>query len=218
MTDPPAAPWPAEPLSPLAERVDRALAVRGYDLPATVAAVDEATPGPGGLFDPRTDPDELRTGLDRLDGADAAASAAESSPLSSAVLYTDGASRGNPGPAGAGAVIVGPDGAERARLGRPVGSNAGNNRAEYAALLLGLDGLARRFDPAAVEIRIDSMTVVRDVWRGHDAPDHRAYAREIEPRLAALPVGEPTHLADHEPNPADALATVGADVAALGPG
>jgi ribonuclease HI len=217
VTDRADAPWPAESLSPLAERIDRALAARGYDLPATVAAVDDATPGPGGLFDPRTDPADLRTGIERVLDDGPVAPAEEPTPLSSAVLYTDGSSRGNPGPAGAGAVIVGPDGAERARLGRPVGSNAGNNRAEYAALLLGLDGLARRFDPAAVEVRIDSMTVVRDVWRGHDAADHRAYAREIEPRLAALPVGEPTHLADHEPNPADALATVGADVAALGP-
>jgi len=50
------------------------------------------------------------------------------------VLYVDGSSRGNPGPAGAGAVIMDADEEPLARLGRPVGARTGNNTAEYVAL------------------------------------------------------------------------------------
>lgn len=81
------------------------------------------------------------------------------------VLYVDGSSRGNPGPAGAGAVL-GTDDTELARLGRPVGSQAGNNVAEYAALQLGLDAAITRFDATGLEVRIDSRTVIDDVWGG----------------------------------------------------
>ncbi len=52
-------------------------------------------------------------------------------------LYTDGAARGNPGPAGAGAVIVNPDGHIVAKLGKFLGEST-NNVAEYMGLILGL--------------------------------------------------------------------------------
>ena len=52
-------------------------------------------------------------------------------------IYTDGAARGNPGPGGAGVVIVFPDGRRR-RLSRPLGHTT-NNRAELLAVRLALD-------------------------------------------------------------------------------
>ena len=52
-------------------------------------------------------------------------------------LYTDGAARGNPGPAGAGAVIVSPDGHIVAKVGKFLGEST-NNVAEYMGLILGL--------------------------------------------------------------------------------
>jgi ribonuclease HI len=63
------------------------------------------------------------------------------------------------------------------------------------------------------------MTVIDDIWRGNDATAApRAYGAAIEETLSTVPTHEWTHLADSDPNPADALATVGADIAALGPG
>nr|WP_241658455.1 hypothetical protein [Halorubrum sp. BOL3-1] len=104
------------------------------------------------------------------------------------------------------------------RLGRPVGARLENNTAEYAALDLGLEALAARCEPAAVEVRIDSRTVIDGVWGDADGLAAAApYRLAIRDRVAALPACEWTHLADSDPNPADARATVGGDIAALGP-
>jgi ribonuclease HI len=223
-------PLPSETLSPLAELVDRALAHHGYDLAAATVAVDAAVPGFGGLFDPNTSADELRTAAEAVLAAPAEVPEPPACRGERVVLYVDGSSRGNPGAAGAGAVLVDgaltlpgevaidPDFETLAELGRPVGSNTGNNVAEYCALHLGLDGLARHYRGVPVEVRTDSMTVVRSVWDDEPAhPGCDGYADAIGDLLADIPAHEWTHLADHDPNPADALATVGADVAALGP-
>lgn len=44
------------------------------------------------------------------------------------------------------------------------------------------------------------------------------YRPAILDHLSVLSECEWTHLSDHEPNPADARAAIGADIAALGPG
>ena len=214
---------PRESLSPLAARVDRALALYGYELEPAIEAIDAAVPGIGGLFEPTTADDDLRAALDDViaTGPPESSPSARKPPSTESpadlVLYVDGSSRGNPGPAGAGAVILA-DGSPLLQLGRPVGSNAGNNVAEYAALQLGLDAVVTRFDPARLEVRIDSMTVVGDVWRGESSTDaYATYSDAIGGLLAVVPDHEWTHLVDSDPNPADARATVGADIAALGP-
>ncbi len=80
------------------------------------------------------------------------------------VLRTDGAARGNPGPAGAGVVIEDADGTVLRELYRYLGSRT-NNQAEYEALLLGLRSLLD--DPprpaAAVTACLDSELVVRQL-------------------------------------------------------
>ena len=53
-------------------------------------------------------------------------------------LYTDGASRGNPGQAGLGVVIYAEDGQKIAELCEYLGSTT-NNIAEYKALIRGLE-------------------------------------------------------------------------------
>jgi ribonuclease HI len=53
-------------------------------------------------------------------------------------LFCDGASRGNPGPSGAGAILQDPCGHLQGRAARYLG-RATNNVAEYQALLLGLE-------------------------------------------------------------------------------
>ncbi len=207
----------SETLSPLAARVDEALALYGYEVKPTVAAIDAAVPGYGGLFDPQTTDDERRAALDEVLANEPPRTDPTATTASNLVLYVDGSSRGNPGPAGAGAVLLAEE-ATLARLGRPVGSHAGNNVAEYAALQLALDAAVRRFDADALEVRIDSRTVIDDVW-GDDgnATPAAQYRTAIDAHLSALDTHGWTHLADHEPNPADARATVGADIAALGP-
>jgi ribonuclease HI len=76
-------------------------------------------------------------------------------------LYVDGASRGNPGPAGAGAVLFGPQGEKRAEESRYLGETT-NNVAEYQALLLGLE-LARNQGVKRLHIFADSQLVVNQL-------------------------------------------------------
>jgi len=210
---------PSEHLSPLAEDISRVLADHGYEVDRTIEAIDDAVPGIGGLFDPNTDQATLRSTLADLPDADPGD---EERTLTDgeAILYVDGSSRGNPGPAGAGAVIQTGDGETLVELGTPVGSRTDNNTAEYVALYLGVTQLLARFDPETVEVRIDSMTVIRSVWQEQADPGEafREYRAAVVEVLGDVPEHDWTHLADSDPNPADALATVGADIAAIGPG
>jgi ribonuclease HI len=77
--------------------------------------------------------------------------------------YFDGASRGNPGDAGAGACIVGEGGAVVWEYAEYLGKKT-NNEAEYTALIRLLEE-ARRMDAGAIEIRGDSKLVVCQVNR-----------------------------------------------------
>ncbi|MFB6140775.1 MAG: ribonuclease HI family protein [Halosimplex sp.] len=217
---------PAERLSPLAALVDDVLAGVGYEVATAIDVIDDAVPGYGGLFDPETTSAELRRALEGLQASDLTRPPAPEPAGDAFVLYVDGSSRGNPGPAGAGAVVLnaGEDLEARdeslARLGRPVGSRASNNTAEYVALRLGLSELLSRYEPRSLEVRIDSMTAIRDVWHGEDPtePGVERYSEAIAAALSNIPDHRYTHLADSDPNPADSLATVGTDIAALGPG
>ncbi|GAA0255684.1 ribonuclease HI family protein [Haladaptatus pallidirubidus] len=211
---------PAEHLSPLATLVDEVLAGVGYEVAAATDAIDDAVPGYGGLFDPATTPDELRRALESLLASGLTRPPVSEPKSDTFVLYVDGSSRGNPGPAGAGAVIMDAAKDQLVRLGRPVGSRTGNNTAEYVALQLGLSELFARYEPRRLEVRIDSMTVIRDVWGGDDPtePGVETYSEAVTAALSSISEHQYTHLADSDPNPADALATVGADIAAFGPG
>lgn len=213
-------PLPAEHLTPLATLVDEVLARVGYEIAVAIDAIDDAVPGYGGLFDPGTSSAELRCALERLLASGLSQPPVPKPTGDTFVLYVDGSSRGNPGPAGAGAVIMDAEETQLARLGRPVGSRTGNNTAEYVALQLGLSELVARYEPRSLEVRIDSMTVIRDVWGGEDPTESgvETYSEAVAAALSRVPEHRYTHLADSDPNPADALATVGADIAAFGPG
>ena len=83
-------------------------------------------------------------------------------------VYCDGASRGNPGPAAVGWVLVSGDGIV-AEGGRRIGT-ATNNRAEYEALVTALERASEYgFDEA--EVRSDSQLVVRQVTGAWDTND-----------------------------------------------
>jgi ribonuclease HI len=76
-------------------------------------------------------------------------------------LYSDGAARGNPGPSGAGAVLVNTSGQVVARLGKFLGRQT-NNYAEYMGLLLGLRR-AREMGAREIEIFADSELLIRQL-------------------------------------------------------
>jgi ribonuclease HI len=122
------------------------------------------------------------------------------------VLRTDGASRGNPGPAAAGIVIEHLDGTVLAQLGQYLGEMP-NNQAEYRALILGLQLVTAR-QPAAVNIYMDSELVVRQmtgVYRVRDATLQQLY-REAMALVKALPHVTFTHVRRAQNALADRLA------------
>ncbi|MBI3180922.1 MAG: ribonuclease HI family protein [Myxococcales bacterium] len=82
-------------------------------------------------------------------------------PLARLRVYSDGAARGNPGPAGAGAVLVEPSGQVVDRLGKYLGVQT-NNYAEYMGLLLGLRR-ARELGVREVEVFADSELMIRQL-------------------------------------------------------
>ncbi len=78
-----------------------------------------------------------------------------------AVLYIDGASRGNPGMAGAGVWMTNGSGKKRLEISRSLGHKT-NNEAEYWALLLGLRE-AKRLGVRSVQVFTDSELIERQV-------------------------------------------------------
>ncbi len=77
-----------------------------------------------------------------------------------AVLYTDGGARGNPGPAGTGAVLELESGG-RDEFSQYLGT-ATNNQAEYAALISGLQ-LAHTREVDDLECYLDSELLVKQM-------------------------------------------------------
>ncbi|RJP55357.1 MAG: reverse transcriptase-like protein [Deltaproteobacteria bacterium] len=84
-----------------------------------------------------------------------------SSNLRDFFVYTDGASRGNPGEAGAGAVILDKEGNVISEFKKYLGKNT-NNVAEYRALILGLTE-ALKLKGTRVHIFSDSELMVRQL-------------------------------------------------------
>jgi ribonuclease HI len=77
------------------------------------------------------------------------------------IAYADGASRGNPGPAAIGAVLLDEEGRELHRSARRLG-RATNNQAEYRAAIAALEA-ALGLGASGVELRVDSELLVRQL-------------------------------------------------------
>lgn len=79
------------------------------------------------------------------------------------IIYTDGGARNNPGPAGAGAVII-EGGATVAEIKKFLGEKQTNNWAEYEAVFLALTEAKRLgFAGRPVESRLDSKLVAEQL-------------------------------------------------------
>ena len=134
----------------------------------------------------------------------------------SLIVAADGGSRGNPGPAGYGAVVLdAATGEVLAELRESIG-RATNNVAEYSGLLAGLREAVRIAPGATTAVRMDSRLVVEQMsgrWQIKH-PDLRALAAEA--RQAARALGRVTYTwVPRERNKhADRLANEAMDAAA----
>ncbi|MBI2772930.1 MAG: ribonuclease HI family protein [Chloroflexi bacterium] len=132
-----------------------------------------------------------------------------------ATLYADGAARGNPGPAGSGALLESPDGTVLAELTLFLG-HATNNVAEYNALILGLEeALILGIDE--VDVRMDSLLVIRQmegVWRVKH-PGLRPLAERASTLLGRFRGRTLQHIPREENGRADTLANRAIDEAPL---
>ncbi|WP_305037660.1 ribonuclease HI [Halapricum sp. CBA1109] len=103
-------------------------------------------------------------------------------------VYFDGASRGNPGPAAIGWVVVTGDGGIVSEGNDRIGT-ATNNRAEYEALIRALEvATDHGFD--SVEVRGDSELIVKQVRGEYDANDPDLRERRVRVRELLSRFGE----------------------------
>jgi ribonuclease HI len=102
-----------------------------------------------------------------------------------AKLFTDGGSRGNPGPAAYGYVLETEDGHVLAAHGETIG-RATNNVAEYRAVLLGIER-AGALGAAELELVGDSELIVKQVRGEYRVKD--ASLRELHSQVRAALAG-----------------------------
>ena len=100
------------------------------------------------------------------------------------VIYTDGGARGNPGPAGAGVVII--DGERKEEVKAFLGEKQTNNWAEYEAVVIALGkALEMLLRDRDIEFRLDSQLVVEQLkgnWKIKE-PGLRAQAAKVRSLL-----------------------------------
>ncbi|WP_135851636.1 ribonuclease HI [Halorussus salinus] len=127
-----------------------------------------------------------------------------------AYLYFDGASRGNPGPASVGWVVVTSDGI--VAEGSETIGRATNNQAEYEALIAVLEA-ARDYGFDTVEVKGDSELIVKQVtgaWNTND-PELRERRVTVRELLTAFDDWELSHVPREINERADKLANEALD-------
>jgi len=128
------------------------------------------------------------------------------------VLYTDGASRGNPGPASIGAVLYrwveGEPLIEVDRVSEAIG-HATNNVAEYKAVIAGLS-MALAHEPELLWLRADSQLLIRQLEGRYrvKSPALQALYQEARAHLRKIP-----HRLEHVPREENAVADLLANLA-----
>lgn len=127
------------------------------------------------------------------------------------VLFTDGASRGNPGQAGAGAVVLNHEGQEMAVRSLYLGVCT-NNVAEYQALILGLQ-TAVALGCTHLDIALDSELIVRQL-QGRYKVKHQALIplfQQVKQLLTQLEAWSIRHVPREQNKRADFLANQAID-------
>lgn len=120
-------------------------------------------------------------------------------------LFADGGSRGNPGPAASGAVLLDENGEVIDEVGEFLGV-ATNNVAEWTALEIGLSAALRR-NIKRLKVRLDSELVVRQVSGQYKVkhPGLQPFYRRVRALLAQFDHVEVAHVRRKENALADAL-------------
>jgi len=133
------------------------------------------------------------------------------------IVEADGGSRGNPGPAGYGALVRDPaTGQVLAERGETIG-RATNNVAEYSGLIAGLEAVAD-YEPASVEVRMDSKLVVEQMsgrWKIKHA-DLQPLALKARALAQRLPRVTYTWIPREQNSAADRLANQALDGVPIG--
>ena len=130
------------------------------------------------------------------------------------IIEADGGSRGNPGIAGAGAVVID---AETGKVLREISEAVGiatNNVAEYTALVLGLEAAFEIDSAASIMVRMDSKLVVEQMsgrWKIKH-PDMMALGARVQKLIASKDV-EFMWIPREQNGLADALANKAMDYA-----
>lgn len=129
----------------------------------------------------------------------------------SVIIYSDGAARGNPGPAGAGAYIISEDGEVVAEVRRYLGEMT-NNQAEYRALKCGLEK-ARELGAKSVVIRADSELMVKQLNGEYRVKNSgiKPIFREVSALLSYFESWEAAHVPREQNKEADRLANEAID-------
>jgi len=121
-------------------------------------------------------------------------------------MYTDGGARNNPGPAGAGAVIV--DGSKRIELKKFLG-NQTNNWAEYEAVALALQEAKKRgFAKREIEVRLDSQLVAEQLSNNYQVKETTLWPQYMKVHnllVAHFPGAVFTHIPREKNKEADRL-------------
>ncbi|MFW6283351.1 MAG: ribonuclease HI family protein [Minisyncoccales bacterium] len=84
------------------------------------------------------------------------------------IIYTDGAARGNPGPAGAGVVFCNEKKQPIKKYGKYLGDNLTNNEAEYKAVIFALQKFKAVFSKKVaketeIKVKSDSQLLVNQI-------------------------------------------------------
>lgn len=105
-------------------------------------------------------------------------------PVKELIIYTDGASRGNPGEAGAGAIIYGEEGTVIKKVKKYLGTTT-NNVAEYMALIIALNE-ALKLKGEVLHLYSDSELMVRQIKGIYKVRDRKMQAlwREVKKLLS----------------------------------
>lgn len=118
-------------------------------------------------------------------------------------IYSDGAAIPNPGPAGIGAVLYDAEGGVVAEISRYIGE-ATNNRAEFTALIAGLEE-ALRLGASGVDIRLDSELLVRQIQGTYRSKKMKPLYKQIRRLLGEFEVYTVEHVPRDQNKHADAL-------------
>lgn len=126
-------------------------------------------------------------------------------------VFTDGASRGNPGPASIGAVVYNASGEETYTVSKRIG-RATNNEAEYQATIAGLEA-ALGLGGGSVDLRMDSQLIVRQLefrYRVRNPRLRPLFERVVELR-GKFDSFKVTHVPREQNKRADQLANLALD-------